>query len=218
MSTWTAEIDDLLERLRVNSVNLSEYHRRRYYEYKSYGKWFRIPIIVLSIFSTFSVGLTQFGISQLMVSGIVSIVGAIISMVSAVELYLNIHKAMDDELLQSKDYYSLAIEIYKTLRLPPVDRGSDGKEYLNKQYAKYQKFRETSDLMNRKMKHDALAKIPHKYQLGPPPTPSRGGTPSSTDDDEDPYATFPKNYSVQIGGFFQNSGNKDFSEVKLSDV
>jgi len=205
---WSTEIDDLLERLRVNSVNLSEYHRKRYYDYKSYGKWFRIPIIILSIVnSTMSVGLTQFGVSQLMVSGMVCIIGAVISMISAIELYLNIHKTMDDELQQSKNYYTLAIETYKTLKLSPQERGSAGKEYLNKQYEKYTKYRETSDLMNRKMKHDALAKIPMKYTL--PSTPK-----GSDEGDEEIY----KHYSVDLGimnSFLQMGANKEISEVKV---
>ncbi len=211
-NAWSAEIEDILERLRVNSVNLSEYHRRRYYEYKSYGKWFRIPIIILSIAnSTISVGLTQFRVSQLTVSGMCAIIGAIISMISAIELYLNVHKAMDDELQQSKDYYTLAIECYKTLKLPATDRGIDGKEFLNKQFAKYTKFRETSDLMNRKMKHDVLANIPLKYQISRPPTPKEG----SEEDVEDPYSQFPKTSSLSLRNFFQAPPGKDFSEVKL---
>ena len=44
---WSDEIEDICEKLRVNCVNLSEYHRKRFYHFKSYGKWFRLPLIVI---------------------------------------------------------------------------------------------------------------------------------------------------------------------------
>ena len=61
MSGWTHEIEEICEKLRVNCVNLSEYHRKRYYHFKSYGKYFRIPQIILaSVTSTASIGLQPF--------------------------------------------------------------------------------------------------------------------------------------------------------------
>jgi hypothetical protein len=48
LNVWTQEVEDILEKLRVNCVNLCEYHRRRYFHFKSYGKYFRIPIIILA--------------------------------------------------------------------------------------------------------------------------------------------------------------------------
>ena len=38
INDWSKEVEDILERLRQNSVSLSEYHRKRFYEYKSYAK------------------------------------------------------------------------------------------------------------------------------------------------------------------------------------
>ena len=49
MGEWTSEVEDILEKLRINCVNLSEYHRKRYYHFKSYGKWFRLPLDSISI-------------------------------------------------------------------------------------------------------------------------------------------------------------------------
>ena len=46
---------------------------------------------------------------------------------------------MDGEMQQSRDFYSLAIDIFKTLRLKRVDRGENGKEYMNKKYGLYAK-------------------------------------------------------------------------------
>ena len=66
---WTGEQESLCENLRINCVNLSEYHRRKYYRYKSYGKYFRLPMIILaSINSTASVGLQPL-LDQQIISG-----------------------------------------------------------------------------------------------------------------------------------------------------
>ena len=38
MPVWTQEVEDLLEKTRVNAVNLNEYHMRRFYHYNDFGK------------------------------------------------------------------------------------------------------------------------------------------------------------------------------------
>lgn len=207
INDWTKEVEDILERLRQNSVSLSEYHRKRFYEYKSYAKYFRIPIILLSILnSTAAVGLVQVGIDQIIVSGISCLIGMIITMISSIEIYLSIEKSMDMEMQQSKDFYSLAIDIFKTLRLKRTDRGENGKEYMNKKYGLYAKYKETSDLMKQKLKHDNLAKIPpHMEMTGTVRTP----TPSSSDlDEENMYRHFPTSTSLIFDRFTRKSAEK----------
>ena len=54
---WSKEVISILEKVRINSINLSEYHRMRYYYYKGFSKYFDIPVLVLSTLSgSFSVG------------------------------------------------------------------------------------------------------------------------------------------------------------------
>ena len=78
---WTAETEDILEKLRVNCVNLSEYHRKRFYHFKSYGKYFRLPMIILaSINSTASVGL-QPVMRQEIISGMTCIIGMLMGII-----------------------------------------------------------------------------------------------------------------------------------------
>lgn len=198
---WNQEVEDILERLRVNSVTLSEYHRRNFYDYKSYAKYFRIPIIIMSIInSTAAVGLVNVGVEQVIVNGICCLIGMLISIISAVELYLNIEKAMDAEMQQSKDFYTLAIDIFRMLKLKREDRGENGKEFMNKKYALYTKLRETADLMKQKVKHDTLAKVPFNLE-----TPS----PASSDlEDGDPYKIFPANTSYIFDRFIRKSQEK----------
>lgn len=165
-NNWSDEIEEICEKLRVNCVNLSEYHRKRFYHFKAYGKWFRLPLIVLaSINSTASVGL-QPVLDQQIISGITCLIGMIMGIIGSLELYLGIQNAMELELKQSKEFYTLAIHLYKTLSLRRNNRLEDGKEYLNEKYSLYIKLCESSNLLDRRMKSDLLAMVPEnmKYE------------------------------------------------------
>ena len=50
---WTDNIEKVLDHLRLNCAQLSNYHRYRYVYYKRQVKWFKIPIIILSGINTF---------------------------------------------------------------------------------------------------------------------------------------------------------------------
>lgn len=168
MNHWSDEIEEICEKLRVNCVNLSEYHRRRYYHFKSYGKWFRLPLIILaSVNSTASVGL-QPVLEQQIISGITCLLGMIMGIIGSLELYLGIQASMELELKQSKEFYTLAISLYKTLALQRENRLEDGKEYLNEKYSLYTKLCESSNLLDREMKTDLLAHISEEQRYKSP--------------------------------------------------
>lgn len=161
---WTSEVEALCENLRINSVNLSEYHRRRYYHFKAYGKYFRLPMIILaSVNSTASVGLQPI-LDQAIISGITCFIGMLMGIIGAIELYMGIQTSMELELKQSKEFYSLAIDLYKTLSLRRENRSEHGKDYLNKKYGVYTKLCEASNLLKRKLKIDLLTTIPEEYE------------------------------------------------------
>lgn len=168
MNEWTPEIESMCEDLRINSVNLSEYHRKRYYYFKSYSKYFRIPLIILaSINSTASIGLQRF-FDQQWISLTTCLIGMIIGAVTSLELYLNINSNMELELKQSKEFYSLAIDLYKMTHLNVEYRGEEGVSYLNKKYSMYTKLSEASILLRRKLKVDVLIEIPKNLEDGSP--------------------------------------------------
>jgi hypothetical protein len=162
MDKWDncQDVEQILDNLRINSVNLADYHRKRFYHFKSFGKYFRIPIIVLSsITASASVGL-QPVVRQDIISGITCLLGFGIAVISSMEMYLGIQSAMDNEIALSRDYYSLAIDIFKCLNLSREHRSDEPKSYLDKKYAEYQALRETSSLLKRKLNVDLLAPIP----------------------------------------------------------
>ena len=166
-NTWNADILNLLEKVRKNSIILSEYHRKRFYHFKSFTKYFDLPVLVFSsIGASFSVG-SQGYIKQEDISLTSCIIGLLISIITSIKLYLNIEDSMMNELKMSKDFYTLSIDIYKALHLRPEDRGEDGLNYLNKKYASYTKLVENSNLLKRRFKTDNLAEIDKKYMIEP---------------------------------------------------
>lgn len=167
-ASWTEEVMDLLEALRMNAVNLSEYHRKRFYYFKGYSKYFDLPILVLSsISASFSVGMQPY-LSQSMISAITCFVGLAVSIITSIKLYLNISDSMQIELKMSKEFYTLGIDIYRTTHLPPAQRGVDGVDYLNRQYSTYAKLVESSNLLRIKFKKDQLTPIKKKFSFDIP--------------------------------------------------
>jgi len=162
---WTNEVENLLEKTRINAVNLSEYHRRRFFHYKGFGKYFEIPLLVLaSLNSTASVGLQPY-LSQPAISATTCILGMLMGIITSVKLYLAIEDSLVSEMKLSKDFHILALELFKTLALKPTERIGDGRDYLNKQYSIYIKLVESSNLMNRKNIRDALLLLPRDLAL-----------------------------------------------------
>jgi hypothetical protein len=158
------DVEQILENIRVNAVNLADYHRKRFYHFKSFGKYFRIPIIVLSsITASASVGL-QPVLDQGIISGLTCLLGFGIAVISSIEMYLGIQPAMDAELALSRDYYTLAIDIFKCLNLSRENRTEEPRSYLDKKYSDYKSLKETSSLLKNRLSIDLLATIPDGYE------------------------------------------------------
>jgi hypothetical protein len=158
------DVEQILENIRINAVNLADYHRKRFYHFKSFGKYFRIPIIVLSsITASASVGL-QPVLDQGIISGMCCLFGFGIAVISSIEMYLGIQPAMDAELALSRDYYTLSIDIFKCLNLSRENRTEEPRSYLDKKYSDYKSLKETSSLLKSRMTVDLLATIPDGYE------------------------------------------------------
>ena len=159
---WTEDIEKILESIRINSITLAKEHKKNYFKLKSILKYFKIPIIVLSACnSVLAIGLNAF-LEQSLVSIVNCIVSLICGLISSVELYLAIQKNMEDDLLYSKEFYLLSVDIYKTLNLTSSNRPSDAKLYLEDKYNEYTTLVERSQLINRKIS-DKLT--PTQYNL-----------------------------------------------------
>jgi hypothetical protein len=162
-STWSPGLISVLDAIRKNSVHLSIYHKRRYLKYKSYAKYFKIPLIVLSgLNSVISVGLQTY-LSQNYISVISCLLSLACAIITSVELYLGIQKTMENELLASKDFYLLSIDIYKMVTIDVADRLVNPRAFLEDKYKYYCKLIENSDVVVKRIA-DGLASIdPHSY-------------------------------------------------------
>lgn len=159
MSDWSADIESFLEQVRINSVLLSKEHKKRYFQLALTLRYFRLPQIIISACSSIcSVGLQPY-LQQSWISMITCLLGLVCSIIGSIELYLSIQKSMENELLSSKSYYVLAIDIYRTLSLNKQQRPIPAKEYLDKKYSEYVKLFENSDLLAKKIA-DKLNPLP----------------------------------------------------------
>lgn len=149
---WTPDIESILEKLRTNSIQLSKAHRNRYFYLKHILLYFRMPIIVISgLSSIISVGFQPY-IPQAEISIITCLLSLLCSIIGSIELYLAIQTQMESELISSKDFYLLSIDIFKMLALDSVNRPVEGPNYLADKYKDYCEFFKKSNTITRRMK------------------------------------------------------------------
>ena len=148
---WTEDIEKVLDRLRMNSVILSIQHKKRYFYLRNILQYFRLPVIIISgINSIVSVGLQPY-LNQGTISMMTCLLALACSIIGSIELYLAIQKSMENELMASKDFYLLSIDLDKTLTLTTQHRPKPAKEYLEKKYGEYVKLFENSNLLPKKI-------------------------------------------------------------------
>lgn len=156
---WSCDVESILENIRVNCVILSSQHKKKYIFFKGYLKYFRIPVICISGFtSVFSVGLQPY-IEQGLISAITCVLSLTCSIIGSIELFLSIQSSMEDELIASKDFYLLGIEIFKVLSLARENRSINGKVFLEEKFSTYQKLIENNSPIQKTLK-DNLSPIP----------------------------------------------------------
>ena len=160
MNNWNSNIIEILEGVRTNAVNLSEYHRRSYFYYKNLSNYFDIPIIVIStIAGSFSVGADPY-LDQANISLISCLSSMVITILGSIKLYLNIlSQNLENESNMSREFYNLSVEIFKQISLPQEQRNTNGIEFLNNKYSQFIKLYEESNLLKKQYKKDTLTKI-----------------------------------------------------------
>jgi hypothetical protein len=149
---WAVDSETICENIRINSIIMSEYHKKRYEYLKSYLKWFKIPLIFLNSLNVFfSVGMNEF-LTQNYISLLTMGISMICSILNSVELFMEIEKSCSKEILVSKEFYILSTDIYRCLALDRANRSIDGKTFLDESYNRYIKLYEQSNLLSKKIK------------------------------------------------------------------
>jgi hypothetical protein len=150
-STWTEDIDTLLNNIRINCILLCKAHKKRYFENKDLLKWYRLPVIVLNgVNSIISVGLQPYA-SHGVISVTTSLIALTCGIVGSIELYLGIQKKLETDLISQRDYYLLSVDIFKTLSLKKENRPIPAKDFLEKTYNIYTKLIESSETLLKKI-------------------------------------------------------------------
>jgi len=158
-SSWSDDIENVLEAIRYNSYIMSNKHKKNYIYYKGQLKYYRIPVIIISgVNSVIAVGLQPY-LEQGMISGTNCLLALLCGIIGSIELFLGLQSSMETELMASRNFYLLAIDIYKTLTLDRERRNCIGKEYLEEKYGEYTKLYGNSQIIRGKI-DDKLTNIP----------------------------------------------------------
>ena len=154
---WNEELITILDKIRINSILMSDKHRKRFLEFKSISKYFDLPVIVCSVFSSSfgSLGSVPSEQSQL----ITTVISMFIAVITSIKLYLNLANNINEEISLSKDFYILSVSIFKITNLRENDRGVEPMQFLNDCYGQYIKLIEQSSLLRKNIKKDELTKI-----------------------------------------------------------
>lgn len=155
---WTDNIERVLDHLRLNCAQLSNYHRYKYIYYKHQVKWFKIPIILLSGVNTFIAVGMQSVLGQYYVSIITSIISLFTGIITGIEMFMKFQDKMVTELNTHRDYYKISIEIYKVISIDRKSREISGTTFLDAKFSEYEKIKSRSNPEQHfNLVHDILA-------------------------------------------------------------
>ena len=153
-TSWSKDIIDLLKKIRINSYLLSVKHRDRYNDYKECSKYFDLPVIVLSIFSSTFISFNGISTSNKIVVN--TAISMFIAILTSIKLYLHLDTTINESGTLSQSFYLLSINIYKILELSEENRKCEGGQYLNEVYSEYIKLLDSSNLFKRDIKNDSM--------------------------------------------------------------
>ena len=145
------DVDTILNKIRDNSMILSNYHRKRYLFLKGRLKYYRIPIIVISAINSVGAVSLQNFFPQKYISLLNMFLSLSVGIIGSIEMFFNITKQMESELSESKNFYVLGCDIFKYLSLGKVKRMDDETTFLNEIYARYIKLVESSMILKKKV-------------------------------------------------------------------
>jgi len=148
---WSSDIEEVLDNMRQNCIVLSELHKRRYFALQGWLKYFRLPCILLSsVNAVASVGLAAY-LQQKHVSLINCGISLITTIITSIEMYLQIEKQMGVENDVSKEYYLLSVDISKILSLKRFNRNIDAYSFLDNAMSKYKNMYENSAVLQKRI-------------------------------------------------------------------
>jgi len=155
---WSNDIETVLEDIRINSIILSKEHKKVYIRLKNRLQFFRLPVIIISAFSSVISVACQPYIDQKYISLTTCGLALVTGIIGSIELYYGLQRKMELELQTSTDLHTLSTTIFKTTSLDPENRGIGGKTFLDDCYSQYVRLVENSGVLARKI-DDKLAPL-----------------------------------------------------------
>lgn len=153
-SIWTPDIIEILKKIRINSFLMSVKHKEIYQENKSCSQYFDLPTIVLSIFSSSLMSFNSVPLEKKIIVN--TSISMFIAILTSIKLYLNLNTTIQDSETLSHQFYLLSINIYKILELSDINKKCDGIQFLNDSYNEYIKLLDSSALLKKSLRCDAL--------------------------------------------------------------
>jgi hypothetical protein len=174
---YTTDIENVLEKIRVNSILFSNAHKKRYLELNQSLKYYKIPIIVISGFSSL-ISVSQQYVPQFYITILNSIFGLTCGTICSIELYLGISVQLAQSSALHKEYYTLATNIYKVLSLSNDNRSENSQTFLESCYGTYSSLCANSYIVTKNIK-DQLVPLEDELLLATArsATPTRTNTP-----------------------------------------
>jgi len=159
------ELLSYLNKIRENAIQYGKAHRERFVYLERSLKYYKVPVLVLSAFSS-AISLSQEFFSQSVITITNTILGLICSLIVSLELYLGISREMSQSESIAKDFYNLSTEIQKQL-VTLKDKGQmDILPYMEAAYSQYTSLITNSTILNIDGINDKLIEIenevPHR--------------------------------------------------------
>ena len=178
-NNYTTDIENVLEKIRVNSILFSNAHKRRYLELNQSLKYYKIPIIVISGFSSL-IAVSQEYIPQFYITIMNSVFGLACGTICSIELYLGISVQLAQSSELTKSFYTLATDIYKVLSLSNESRSENAQTFLESSYGTYSSLCANSYIVTKSVQ-DQLVPLDDELlltsRISPSSTPTRTNTP-----------------------------------------
>jgi len=163
---WTTDKEIYLENLRINCIIYQQAHKKRYFYLKGILQYFKLPIIIISaINSVFISGASSY-LDQQIITTTSCILALLCGALGSIELYLGVNAQMTNDMESQKEYYILAMNIFKMLSLRSVNRNVEGDVFLNDCFNDYIKLVENSSLLKKQL-INKLAPLPIDIPITP---------------------------------------------------
>lgn len=142
-----SEAEALLDMIRLNSINYSDYHNQKYHRYKYLYYYCQVPIIILSACSAFISSATQQYLSQSTITIITTSVSLCIGIITSLNMFFNVQGNTEAERIAHKKYYMLSVEIMHMLYLQKGKRDVDLNLFVNQKLQDYLRINASSGVI-----------------------------------------------------------------------